>query len=68
MTANSASLSATNDGRADLTGYQLGATYAFSKRSTAYAIYGSQDVKGKDAATGAKINSYGYALGLRHTF
>jgi predicted porin len=68
MTANNSLLSATNDGRADVSGMQLGATYAFSKRTTAYAIYGTQDVKGKDAANNAKINSDGYALGLRHTF
>jgi predicted porin len=66
--ANSATLTATTTGRADLSGYQLGTTYAFSKRTTAYAIYGTQEVKGKDAAAAAKIESTGYAVGLRHTF
>jgi predicted porin len=53
---------------ADVGGFQLGATYAFSKRTTAYAIYGQQNIKGKDAAANAKVESTGYALGLRHTF
>jgi predicted porin len=68
MDADAANLSNLYLGRADISGYQLGATYAFSKRTTAYAIYGTQDVKGKAAASGAKISSEGYALGLRHTF
>jgi predicted porin len=68
MDADGTSLSSTFLGRADISGYQLGATYAFSKRTTAYAIYGTQDVKGKSAANGTKISSSGYALGLRHTF
>jgi predicted porin len=53
---------------ADMGGFQLGTTYAFSKRTTAYAIYGQQNIKGKDAAATAKVESTGYALGLRHTF
>ena len=66
--ANSATLTATTTGNADISGYQLGTTYAFSKRTTAYAIYGTQSVKGKDAAINAKLESTGYAVGLRHTF
>jgi predicted porin len=66
--ADSATLTATTTGRADISGFQLGTTYAFSKRTTAYAIYGEQKVKGKSAATGTKIASTGYAIGLRHTF
>jgi predicted porin len=76
MTANSGTLSSTATaalattptGRADLTGFQLGAQYNFSKRTTAYAIFGEQSVKGKQAASGTKIESSGYAVGLRHTF
>ena len=68
MTADAATLSATTGGRADLSGFQLGAQYNFSKRTTAYAIYGTQEVKGKSAAVNTKIDSTGYALGLRHTF
>ena len=66
--ANSATLTATTTGNADISGYQLGTTYAFSKRTTAYAIYGTQSVKGKDAAVNAKLESSGYAVGLRHSF
>jgi predicted porin len=55
-------------GRTDSSGFQLGTTYAMSKRTTAYAIYGQQDVKGKDLASGQKIATQGYAVGLRHTF
>jgi len=68
MAADSATLSATTNGRADISGFQLGTTYAFSKRTTAYAIYGSQEVKGKSLASGTKIDSTGYAVGLRHSF
>jgi len=68
MNANSATLSATTDGRADLSGFQLGTQYNFSKRTTAYAIYGSQAVKGKHAAVNTKIASSSYAVGLRHMF
>ena len=66
--ANSATLTATTTGNADISGYQFGTTYAFSKRTTAYAIYGTQSVKGKDAAVNAKLESTGYAVGLRHSF
>jgi len=68
MDGNLAALTATTSGRADLSGYQLGTMYNFSKRTTAYAIYGSQDVKGKGAANGAKISNDAYAVGVRHTF
>jgi len=63
-----AALATTPTGRADLTGFQLGAQYNFSKRTTAYAIFGEKSVKGKQAASGTKIESSGYAVGLRHTF
>jgi len=66
--ANSATLAATTTGNADLRGWQLGSTYDFSKRTTAYAIYGTQNVKGKDAAVGTKIESIGYTVGMRHSF
>lgn len=68
MDANNNTLTSSTSGRANLSGFQLGAMYNFSKRTTAYAIYGTQDVKGKDAATGAKLSTEGYALGLRHVF
>jgi len=68
MDGNTTTLSATTSGRADLGGFQAGAMYNFSKRTTAYAIYGSQDVKGKEGANGAKITNDAYAVGVRHTF
>jgi predicted porin len=53
---------------ADIKGFQLGTTYAFSKRTTAYGIYGTQELKGVGAANGAKLEGSMYAVGLRHTF
>lgn len=55
-------------GRTDLSGFQLGATYAMSKRTTAYAIFGQQAVKGRDTNSPQKIDTQGYAVGIRHTF
>ena len=62
-TGNTAALAA-----ADIKGFQLGTTYAFSKRTTAYGIYGTQQLDGKNAANGAKLDGTMYAVGLRHTF
>jgi len=62
-TGNTAALAA-----ADIKGFQLGTTYAFSKRTTAYGIYGTQQLDGKSAASGAKLDGTMYAVGLRHTF
>ena len=53
---------------ADIKGFQLGTTYAFSKRTTAYGIYGSQKIDGNRAANGSKLDGTMYAVGLRHTF
>ena len=39
--ANSATLATTTTDNADILGWQLGTTYAMSKRTTAYAIYGT---------------------------
>ena len=55
-------------GSADLKGYQIGATYGFSKRTTAYAIYGTQEIKGKNSQANNKIATDHVAIGLRHTF
>jgi len=68
MAGDSTTLSASTSGRADLSGFQLGAMYNLSKRTTAYAIYGTQEVKGKEGAAGTKMSSDGYAVGMRHTF
>jgi predicted porin len=55
-----------SDSKADLTGYQVGATYAMSKRTTVYAITGEQKVKGEGGEFKAKAT--GTSVGLRHTF
>jgi len=53
---------------ADVSGFQLGSEYSLSKRTNLYAIYGQQNIKGKDAAINDKLASSQYALGVRHTF
>ena len=68
MDGDVSTLSASTSGRADLSGYQLGAMYNFSKRTTAYAIYGATTIKGKEGASGAKITNDAYAVGMRHSF
>ena len=68
MDGNSTTLNSSTSGRADMSGYQLGAMYNFSKRTTAYAIYGTQELKGKEGAAGTKISNDAYAVGVRHTF
>jgi predicted porin len=51
--------------KTDLKGYQLGAQYSLSKRTTAYAYYGDDEAK----RTGvANADRSGFALGIRHTF
>jgi predicted porin len=57
--------------RADLSGYQVGLQYAFSKRTSAYGIYGYQTIKNTEvtaATSPSKIESTGMALGIRHSF
>jgi len=55
-------------GDADLSGYQLGSIYSLSKRSSLYAIYGNQAIKGKSAQSNYKTESTGMAIGVRHSF
>jgi predicted porin len=50
----------------DLSGYQVGAYYAMSKRTTAYALMGESKTEGKDGLPTLKENQY--AVGLRHSF
>lgn len=53
----------------DNTAVQLGATYALSKRTQLYAIYGSQNLKGStDVTRGITHKENQYALGVSHTF
>ena len=68
MNGNLATLTSSTSGRADLSGFQLGAMYNFNKRTTAYAIYGAQTIKGKEMAQGAKISNDAYAVSVRHSF
>ncbi len=52
--------------KSDVGGYQLGANYALSKRTSAYAIYGEQDISA--TTTSAKTETKQMALGVRHSF
>ena len=49
--------------KVDVSGYHLGATYALSKRTTAYTFLG--EGKNKAASEGKQST---FAVGLRHTF
>jgi predicted porin len=66
VTGANAITAATGDG--DVSGFQLGTIYSLSKRSSLYAIYGQQAIKGKSAQTGYKVESTGMAVGMRHSF
>jgi predicted porin len=56
-------------GNADTKGYQLGVSYSLSKRTTAYAIVGEQEIKGAGATDNdLKLDTKQMALGLRHAF
>ena len=50
----------------NFTGYQLGANYILSKRTNAYAIYGSTQVTSSSVNFSERRDSYG--VGVRHTF
>jgi len=66
LTGGNAIVAAT--GSADVSGFQLGSVYSFSKRTSMYAIYGTQTLKGKSSQVGAKVESTGMAIGMRHSF
>ncbi len=55
-------------GHSDASGFQLGSTYNFSKRTNLYAIYGQSSFKGKDAAVNDKYERKQYTVGVRHSF
>jgi predicted porin len=55
-----------NQNKFDLRGVQAGVSYALSKRTDAYAIYGTQTMDNK--ATTIDMKDTGYAVGVRHTF
>jgi predicted porin len=50
----------------DLSGMQLGALYSFSKRTTAYGLYGMTEVENQTGNTTTETNQF--AIGLRHDF
>jgi len=65
--------------RRDRKGYQVGAIHNLSKRTSVYALYGEQEAKYVDQASGLSSPSVagpagtkekvsGYAVGLRHSF
>jgi predicted porin len=47
-------------------GFQVGALYSLSKRTTAYALYGEHESKVDNAATATEVDAF--AVGLRHSF
>jgi len=49
----------------DMEGYQIGAVYALSKRTSAYVIYGDQEV---DKTATTKSTADEFAIGIRHSF
>jgi predicted porin len=55
-----------NAAKFDLDGIQVGASYAMSKRTDVYAIYGSQKMDNK--ANTNDIKDKQYAVGVRHSF
>jgi predicted porin len=51
----------------DTSGYQIGARYDLSKRTSLYAIYGEQERKNTGLQIGG-VESTGMAVGVRHSF
>jgi len=54
--------------KADTIGYQIGSSYVMSKRTSLYAVYGSQNSKVKSTNVGAEHTKTEIGLGLFHTF
>lgn len=55
-------------GQADFKGWQLGAQYLLSKRSSLYTIVGSQSINGSGASSGVNNKSSAAIVGVNHTF
>jgi len=55
-------------GQGDISGFQLGAKYNLSKRSSLYAIGGTQQIKGTGLTSASKTEATQVALGINHTF
>ena len=60
--------SAAVSGNVDISGFQLGAKYNFSKRTNIYAIGGTQARKGTGVSSASKNEATQIALGVNHTF
>jgi predicted porin len=56
----------TTTAKSDLSGYQVAALYAFSKRTTAYAVYGTDETKTSGASDKVEKDTLGF--GIRHSF
>lgn len=55
--------------KSDLSGYQLAALYNLSKRTMAYAVYGSETTEGGTLGVGVtKIERSNFGVGIRHMF
>jgi predicted porin len=64
-----ASTAALATGNADVSGMQVGAIYNLSKRTAAYAIYGTQEIKGTGSNDNdLKLKTTTTAVGVRHSF
>jgi hypothetical protein len=50
----------------DLSGYQVAALYAFSKRTTGYVAYGASNTETKDSLAKTEVEQFGF--GIRHAF
>jgi predicted porin len=68
LSANLGRANVTQTGTNEVTinGYQLRANYALSKRTTAYAVYGSD--KTEVATVAGNVKSTQTSVGIRHTF
>jgi predicted porin len=55
-------------GDVDISGFQLGGKYNMSKRTSLYAVGGTQSRKGKGVSSASKNEATQVALGLNHTF
>jgi predicted porin len=57
---------------ADTSGYQIGAQYFMSKRTSLYAAYGTQKIETKESTTAAnvghKTTKTDIGVGMIHTF
>ena len=52
--------------KSDLSGYQVAALYAFSKRTTGYVVYGAEETKTSGSTDKVEKDTFGF--GVRHAF